>query len=267
MKSATLLFYQTCIQAKASEYHPDQLPTILLFQSEGLRPPKPWGQRSLEPSACSKTSCLKEGFIRMDPPHSQKPIATCVSAGCQACRLQGRVHCHFNLLDFAKFIAAVLPCFLVGALGIRRMGSDLLLPWVAICVFFFGFVEIRVLCSHCPHYAEPGSFLRCWANRGSPKLWKYRPGPLSRTERFILFGGFAAIWGYPFVILLLGKTWLLLIAFVLASVGFFVVLKRKFCSQCMNFACPLNGVSGEVRELFNVLNPGPAEGWKRSSAR
>ncbi|GAJ20475.1 unnamed protein product, partial [marine sediment metagenome] len=24
--------------------------------------------------------------------------------------------------------------------------------------------------------------LKCWANYGSPKLWKYRPGPMSLNE-------------------------------------------------------------------------------------
>jgi hypothetical protein len=201
----------------------------------------------------------------MDHPHSEKPIATCVSESCRDCRLRGLVHCHFDLFDLAKFILAVLPSFLVGALGIRLIDGDLLLPWVAICVGFFGFVEIIVLCSHCPHYAEPGNFLRCWANHGSPKLFKYRPGPLTPIEKFILLGGFGIIWGYPLVFLILGKVWLILIAFVLLSVVFFVILKRKFCSQCMNFACPLNTVTGEVRELFYELNPGPAEGWKPPS--
>ena len=53
---------------------------------------------------------------------------------------------------------------------------------IALCVGFFGFIETRVLCSHCPHYAEEGASLRCWANYGSPKLFKYRPGPMSTTS-------------------------------------------------------------------------------------
>ena len=140
----------------------------------------------------------------MDHDHSLKPIATCVRSNCRDCRLQGLIHCHFDLFDLAKFILAVLPSFILGALGIRMIDSNLILPWVVLCVGFFGFVEIKILCSHCPHYAEPGNFLRCWANHGSPKLWKYRPGPLSPIEKIVLLGGFGMVWGYPLVFLILG---------------------------------------------------------------
>jgi hypothetical protein len=53
----------------------------------------------------------------------------------------------------------------------------------------FGLLEIRVMCSHCPHYAEAGRLLKCWANYGSPKLWAYRPGPMCRMETLHLEHG------------------------------------------------------------------------------
>ena len=34
--------------------------------------------------------------------------------------------------------------------------------------------------------AETGTkTLKCWANYGSPKLWKYRPGPMSLAEKTV----------------------------------------------------------------------------------
>jgi hypothetical protein len=88
---------------------------------------------------------------------------------------------------------------------------------------------------------------------------------LTPTEKIILVSGLAMVWGYPLAFLIFGKKWLLLTAFVLLSVGFLVILKLKFCARCMNFACPLNGVAGEERELFFELNPGAMEGWRSSS--
>ena len=35
--------------------------------------------------------------------------------------------------------------------------------WLGLAVLFFGYVEVLILCSHCPHY-EGGSTLRCHAN-------------------------------------------------------------------------------------------------------
>jgi hypothetical protein len=183
-----------------------------------------------------------------------RPIATCTRTSCDECSLQGRIHCHFSLQDLAKFMMAVLPSFLFGIWGMLRMDDRMLLPWVALCLGFFGVAEVRVLCSHCPHYAEPGRFLRCWANHGSPKLWAYRPGLMTFWERLILLGGFGFIWSYPLTILVLGKEWLLMTAFVLSSAGCFVILKRAFCTRCMNFACPLNGVSEATRQEFDAQN-------------
>ena len=203
----------------------------------------------------------------MDHLHNPEPIATCLNTSCAECNLQGQLHCHFSRFNFVKFMLAVLPSLLIGALAIRLISNGLLILWVVLCLGFFGFVEIRVLCSHCPHYAETGKFLRCWANRGSPKFWKYRPGPLSLIEKIILLTGFSIIWGYPLVFLIIGREWLMLLGFALTSIGFYAILKLKFCSQCMNFACPLNSIADNVREQFLELNPGVATGWKKSSTQ
>jgi hypothetical protein len=39
---------------------------------------------------------------------------------------------------------------------VLSVGPIPLLIWIATFVAYFGFIEIRVLCSHCPHYAEKG---------------------------------------------------------------------------------------------------------------
>jgi len=77
--------------------------------------------------------------------------------------------------------------FLLGGAGIYHSGGWWLLPWLMTIIGFFGFVEIRVMCSDCPHYAEQGSSLKCWANYGSPKIWKYRPGPMAFWEKAFFY--------------------------------------------------------------------------------
>jgi hypothetical protein len=148
---------------------------------------------------------------------------------------------------------------LLGGAGIYNISGWLLLVWVIFVISFFGFIEIRVLCSHCPHYAEPGKSLKCWANYGSPKIWKYRSEPMTNSEKFVLFGGFLIVWGYPLLFLVYGYQLFLLIVFSLTTGGFFLTLKTFLCSQCMNFACPLNSVNEETRDEFFIRNPSVAK--------
>lgn len=192
------------------------------------------------------------------------PIATCTSESCLDCEAGRLVHCHFRGRELAQFMVNVLPAFVVGGAGIARVGWWWLLPWVAIAFGYFGLLEIRVMCSHCPHYAEPGRSLRCWANYGAPKLWAYRPGPMSRAETSWFAAGMLAVLGYPLAFLLLGGQWLLLLLYALTTVAAATTLKMSFCTQCMNFACPLNGVGEDARRAFFEHNPAVAQAWERN---
>jgi hypothetical protein len=194
----------------------------------------------------------------LDP---DKPLATCVAANCGDCSVRKGLHCHFTARDLTRFMVVVSPAFVVGGAGIVHAGAWWLVPWLAIALGYFGLVEIRVMCSHCPHYAEPGRFLQCWANHGSPKLWRYRPGPMSGTEKAVFWAGLVAVVGYPLVFLLVGMHWLLLALFVLCVAAAGTAMKTQMCSQCICFACPLNGVGGDVRQGFFARNPIVAEAW------
>ena len=117
------------------------------------------------------------------------------------------------------------------------------------------------MCSHCPHYAEDGSYLKCWANYGVPKLWKFNPGPMSRLEDVLFLGGLAVVWGLPLITLIATFQIFFFITFILATAGFFMTLKACFCSICFNFACPLNEVNEENREKFFKNNSETAKAW------
>jgi hypothetical protein len=190
------------------------------------------------------------------------PIATCEASDCVSCPVVDSIHCHFSPAELAHFLLISVPVFLVGGAGVLAVGLTPLLIWIAVIVGFFGFVEIRVMCSHCPHYAEQTATLGCWANHGTPKLWKYRPGPMSTAEKVVFLGGFVLVWGYPVAFFVVAGLWFLLGIYFLLTTGFFVTLKMFLCSRCMNFACPLNGVPHPIRSLFFERNPSVAGAWE-----
>ena len=169
--------------------------------------------------------------------------------------------CHFQARDLTAFLLSAVPIFVIGGAGIIHVGAWWLAPWLVIILGYFGFIEIRVMCSHCPHYAEPGKSLQCWANYGSPRLWKYRPGPMTTAEKIVFESGILLIMAYPLVFLLAGLQWFLLAVYLLTTAGGYVTLRRSYCSQCMNFACPLNNVNEKIRAEFFKRNPVIARAW------
>ena len=199
-------------------------------------------------------------MIFSDP---DKPIATCICETCDNCTVGNALHCHFTLRDLIHFLLIASPSFLLGGAGIYHVNGWMLIPWLLLIIGYFGFVEIRVMCSHCPHYAEEGNTLKCWANYGSFKIWKYRPGPMTSWEKIIFFIGFALVWGYPFPFLVSGVQYFLLTVYLLTVAGFFLTLRIFLCSQCINFACPLNTVKNDVRKEFFDRNPDVAEAWSK----
>ena len=204
---------------------------------------------------------MKRNFqLFLDP---NQPIATCTAQTCQGCPAATTVHCHFHAAELVQFFLMVIPAFLIAAAGIWRVGGwPWLLGWLVLLPLWFGILEIRVMCSHCPHYAEPGKSLKCWANYGAPKLWNYRPGPMSGMENFIFFAGFVILFGIPLVFLVLGSEWFLLVVYLFSLAAFWSTLITFLCSQCMNFACPLNHVSDVNRQTFFERNPSVAQAWR-----
>lgn len=86
-------------------------------------------------------------------------------------------------------------------------------------------------------------------------------------EKTIFFGGFAIVWGYPLAFLILSKQLFLLLVYSVTTIGFFMTLINFMCSQCMNFACPLNHVDEKVRDQFFDKNLIVAEAWGKCGNR
>jgi hypothetical protein len=88
---------------------------------------------------------------------------------------------------------------------------------------------------------------------------------MSVTENVLFFAGLVAVWGYPVPFMAIGGRWFLLGLYVLLSAGFFATLKLFLCTQCMNFACPLNAVPNAARAAFFERNPFVDRAWNAES--
>jgi hypothetical protein len=179
-----------------------------------------------------------------------KPISTCSIESCNSCSIHSRITCHLGLPQLLRFYITVLPSFVIGGIVIYNYSVNSFIGWVTGIGLFFLVIGIRVLCTHCPHYNESSHIMRCWANYGVPKFWRYRPRPMNIFEKAILICGFVFIWGYPVVFISIIKSWIYLGGYVFSVTLFFTLMYLFNCRKCINFSCPLNRVNSKVKEEF-----------------
>jgi hypothetical protein len=209
---------------------------------------------------------------------------------CIGCGNYGKLHCRWDRDILMTFYAIALPPLIAAIFGIILV-NYLIGAWWSLAVYviflfvFFVLYEIRILCSHCPYYAEESIILHCLANHGMPKLWRYHPEPMNGFERISLIVCFLIIfflfplavqgYGMWFItvhyardgsVALLGLTGIALIT-ILSGLAFFIVLRHFYCSRCVNFSCPLNSVPREVVDEFLRRNPVMREAWERCGYR
>lgn len=194
----------------------------------------------------------------------KKPsIKTCSADNCDHCTIHAKTNCNFEISQLLKFYLISLPPFIIAGIFLYSYQVSVFFFWLFIIGLFFGVIEIRVLCSHCPHYERSTFFLNCWANYGAPKLWKYRPGPLNFLEKLILICGFILVWGYPLFFLFLIKNWAIFALYTLSIIVFYAILRTNNCNRCVNFSCPLNTVDTETKEKFLKNNPVIKKHWEK----
>lgn len=191
-------------------------------------------------------------------------IKTCVIDSCKNCNIQTKTNCNFNIYQLLKFYVISLPSLIIGGIFIYSYQAIAFYIWLFIFGLFFLVIEIRVLCSHCPHYKKSSFFLSCWANYGAPKLWRYRPGPMNFLEKSVLITGFIIIWGYPLIYLFLLKNWLVLTLYVSLVTLFFFTLRTNNCVRCTNLSCPLNNMDPMTKRQFLKNNPEIQKHWENT---
>ncbi|NHJ05550.1 MAG: hypothetical protein EAX90_12050 [Candidatus Heimdallarchaeota archaeon] len=201
---------------------------------------------------------------------------------CDNCDLEDVLICKFDL-KIARLFVAGNTIYRIFAITILIFSGFIIGHWwmvgayTGILILTFFIIEPRLLCSHCPYYEKEGKFLKCWALRGMPKLWKYRPEPISRWEKFLMFilGGFidlfpfvGAIWGIvvfaldPSTYLHFGVTLIIITGlFTILVIVFGEILMSKNCKRCPNFSCGMNKVPNETIVKFLNKNPKMKEAW------
>jgi hypothetical protein len=194
---------------------------------------------------------------------SEIPCTGQPTASCEGCSLNGPLMCRYDARDTTHFFMIILPFFVTTIGGVITSGYGWwLFGWLAYMLIFFFVWEGRVLCSHCPYWTEEGRVLRCHANYGVIKLWKYRPGPMSRLEQVQFILGVLLFIFYPLILLLVGREYLLAAIALASAVSFGYLLRRNICNRCVNFSCPLNHVPSETRQAFLARNPVIAHAWE-----
>ncbi|HDR06775.1 MAG TPA: hypothetical protein ENN88_03995 [Candidatus Coatesbacteria bacterium] len=209
------------------------------------------------------------------------------AAPCGTCGLAGRLLCKWDARALRAFLVpAISLCLLgLGAMALTGLLSGAWWPlaaYGAFMVFFFPVFEIRILCSHCPFYAGEGFMLRCPANHGAPRLWRYRPGPMRVWEKAALLAGFAVFGGAPLatgtynIIITAGAGYGAItlaamsgLAAATLFVGFslYVLLRGHVCPRCVNFSCPLNLTPETLKREYLRLNPEMQAAWERAGYR
>lgn len=207
-------------------------------------------------------------------------------ADCGSCRAHYRLFCKWDRRLLLAFFLLYLPFLVSGWFGMAMMAKFsgawwYLVAYGAFYLFFFGFFEIRILCSHCPYYGgESGFSLKCLANNGAMKLWRYHPEPMNGLEKTSLVIGFVFLGGFPVFANFYGVYYIAtnyaafsqaallgmigVAALTLASsLTFFFALRIYVCANCVNFSCPLNTVPKETVDEYLKNNPVMLNAWEK----
>jgi hypothetical protein len=182
---------------------------------------------------------------------NEKPAAACSRQTCEGCAIRGRIRCVHTPRDvagfFMLFLVWAIPFFVGMIIGRFWIGLGV---WGGLALLFFGYVEQLLLCRHCPHYAEPGFFLRCHANWGLPKIPRFSPRPMSRLEGaiWLLYGALLFLYYVPFFVI--SQQWLLLGITTAALIVAVWTVRRTRCTRCYHLSCPANRLPEDVRAVF-----------------
>jgi hypothetical protein len=185
------------------------------------------------------------------------------SSECVACDIANSLMCRFELKDLVIFLLAFLPFGVAVVAGMVRAGYGIfLLGWAAYWIFFFFVWEARVLCRHCPYWAEDSRILYCHANYGVFKMWKHDPRPMNASEKLQFIVGAFIFIGYPFLFLCLGREYILALVAMAGLIASGANLKMNTCTRCINFSCPLNSVPKSVVDQYLLKNPTMLKAWE-----
>lgn len=222
-----------------------------------------------------------EGFSMSD--QASEIPCTCVDESvCGDCSLEDLLNCRYDEELVMCFRKRHLPYRALALLtvGIASLVTNvwwMFLAYAVVTLLNFTLVESWYLCRHCPFYAKEGSTLHCITLKGMPRLWRYDPAPLNRTDRMamLLVGGFIdlfpvvagayAAWalftvGADTVLVAAIAAMTILMLDVSVYIGRF--LADNYCVKCVNFSCVMSKTPKAVADEYLQRNPFMREIWE-----
>ena len=205
---------------------------------------------------------------------NKNPFKICIwesteeSESCEDCSLKNIIHCKIRGSDTLLFVIGFLIFLIPALIGMVTGGFG----WWLVGYFLYWFIffeiwENRILCSHCPFYAEDGGkghILHCYANYGLYKTWSYNPAPMTISHKIQFIIAVAILFGFPLPFLVISQQFLFLAISCIGITLWLIILKKKICLTCLNFSCPFNGVKKETVDEFLKRNPVMLEAWEKS---
>jgi hypothetical protein len=189
-------------------------------------------------------------------------------SNCDDCELKGFLHLHpyfkHSLYFAISFSLILIPAILRLVFGFGGISILIFSVWVGFAIFFFCVWESKVLCSHCPHYSKTSQkILHCGINSGIYKITNYNPNPMSKQEKVQFIIGAVILIAYPLPFLIISYQ---ILFFILTCCGIAIwitTIQLKHCRECINFSCPLNRVSEDLKVQFFEKNPQLKESGKK----
>ena len=192
---------------------------------------------------------------------------------CPNCSVFGKLMCRFDIKDMVYFLVPVLGNWITWLAGIIHgfINGGLSLfqlifffsSYIGYLVFFFQIWENKILCSHCPYYAfEDEKTVKCHANYGLYKAWKYNPVPMSRSERIQFLISISIFAGYPLIFLILVQMYVYSIFLLIFAITWILSMHFLSCSKCPNFSCPLNNVPKDIVDNYLRQNDVMRKAWE-----
>ncbi|NHJ20909.1 MAG: hypothetical protein EAX91_08210 [Candidatus Lokiarchaeota archaeon] len=212
----------------------------------------------------------------MKEKNARRNICNLDESACSDCTVNGKLMCTFNIKDTVYFILPVLGVWVTLVLGlafgfiIGKIDFPLLIifsiAYIGFLIFFFQVWENKILCSHCPYYAfEDEKSLKCYANYGLYKAWKYNPAPMTVSERVQFIIGITLFAGIPLALFLFVGLYIYFAVSLIFTVVWLISMHFLSCSKCPNFSCPLNNVSKEVIDEYLKQNSIMRKAWEENS--
>lgn len=142
----------------------------------------------------------------------------------------------FSRLDIAFYTTGLLAWFFLGVISVGLYN-----PAAGICYLLLGpsayVFYLYLACTKCPYYGKS-----CYMGGGqcAKRIFKRREGDYTLVEDLIVPALWIGVSAYPVVFLFYYGSYVTLLVYSIAALGWHAFHKRNICSKCSNDKCALN---------------------------